>query len=42
MKDTKSFIIGFLLATSMFLFFGATTDTLGSSPYKPMYVKIVK
>ena len=42
MKDTKSFIIGFLLASSMFLFIGATADKLGSNPYKPMYVKIVK
>tara|TARA_Y100001970_G_scaffold204649_1_gene249194 strand:- start:899 stop:1027 length:129 start_codon:yes stop_codon:yes gene_type:complete len=42
MKDVKSFAIGFLLATCMFLFIGASSDTLGSNPYKPMYVKIVK
>ena len=42
MKDTKSFIIGFLLASSLFLFIGAASDNLGSNPYKPMYVKIVK
>ena len=42
MKDTKSFIIGFLLATSIFLFIGASSEKLGSNPYKPMFVKIVK
>ncbi len=42
MKDIKSFIIGFLLASSLFLFIGAASDKLGSNPYKPMYVKIVK
>ncbi len=42
MKDSKSFVIGFLLASSIFLFRGAVTDKLGSNPYKPMYVKIVE
>ena len=42
MKDTKSFIIGFLLATSIFLFIGASSEKLGSNPFKPMYVKVVE
>ena len=42
MKYIKSFIIGFLLATSIFLFIGASSEKLGSNPFKPMYVKVVE
>ena len=41
-KDAKSFIIGFLVATMMFLLMGAGSHQLGSVPQKPLYVKIVK
>ena len=41
-KDAKSFIIGFLVATMMFLLMGAGKYQLGSVPQNPVYVKIVK
>jgi hypothetical protein len=42
MKDIKSFLIGFLLAVVLFLSLGFTEVPLGSTSWKPMYVKIVK
>ncbi len=41
-KDAKSFIIGFLMATMMFLLMGAGKYQLGSIPQNPVYVKIVE
>tara|TARA_Y100000817_G_scaffold298053_1_gene274912 strand:- start:1224 stop:1355 length:132 start_codon:yes stop_codon:yes gene_type:complete len=41
-KDIKSFIIGFLMATMIFVIMAAGTHPLGSVPQKPLYVKIVK
>ena len=40
MKNIKSIIIGFLLATCMFLMMGFGGG-LGSSEFNPVYVKIV-
>ena len=40
MKNIKSIIIGFLLATCMFLMMGFGGG-LGTTPYDPVYVKIV-
>ena len=41
MKKVKWIVIGFLIATCMFLMMGASGISLGSSPYSPLYVKIV-
>tara|TARA_B100001287_G_C22673678_1_gene526563 strand:- start:1749 stop:1877 length:129 start_codon:yes stop_codon:yes gene_type:complete len=42
MKDVKSFIIGFLVATMVFMLMGAGKHQLGSTPVNPVYVKVVK
>ena len=45
MKDFKSVMIGFLIATCMFLFMGMSNSekygALGTVKWNPIYVKIV-
>ena len=36
MKDIKSYIIGFLMATCMFLFIGATTSNSGQGKFQAL------
>lgn len=41
MTDFKSFFIGFLTAIIIFMLLGFREIEIGSTPYKPLYVKIV-
>lgn len=41
MKDVKTFLIGFLTAVILFITLGFKSVEIGSTPYKPIYVKIV-
>jgi len=42
MKNIKSIIIGFLLASCMFLMMGSSSMERGGAAWNPVYVKIVK
>mgnify|MGYP003141876314 CR=1 FL=1 len=42
MKNIKSIIIGFLLATCMFLMMGSSSMERGAVAWNPIYVKIVE
>ena len=41
MKDIKNFILGFLMATIIFLTMGFSGGERGSVSWNPIYVKIV-
>lgn len=41
MNRLKYIIIGFALATMMFLLMGSSTNSRGNSKYNPVYVKVV-